>query len=318
MIGVGNMGAAMVHRLLDNACSVTVRDIRSEAEAPLLDRGATRAASPAALAATSDVILVVVVDAAQVRAVLFDGPEPAAPALRQGQCVCLQSTIAPDDTAQIAARLAERGIMVVDAPISGGPARARAGTLSIMASGDSTAIRCAAPVLELLSARLFVVGPRPGQGAAMKLVNNLLAGANLAAAAEAFALGQRVGLEPQTLVDVIGASWASRRSSTTGSRGCLPATTRRARTHTSWRRTSAWRWRWRAGRMPPPRSATLPAACSVPPWSRDWRTRTTARSSASICGTLRDNPRRSAPGALCGWFDPPTGFVQHPALPAHP
>ena len=206
VIGVGNMGAAMVHRLLDNACSVTVRDIRSEAEAPLLDRGATRAASPAALAATSDVILVVVVDAAQVRAVLFDGPEPAAPALRQGQCVCLQSTIAPDDTAQIAARLAERGIMVVDAPISGGPARARAGTLSIMASGDATAIRCAAPVLELLSARLFVVGPRPGQGAAMKLVNNLLAGANLAAAAEAFALGRRVGLEAQTLVDVIGAS----------------------------------------------------------------------------------------------------------------
>ena len=76
-IGVGNMGAAMVHRLLDCGVSVAVRDIRPEAEVPLLERGATRAASPADIAARSDVILVVVVDAAQIRTVLFDGPEPA-------------------------------------------------------------------------------------------------------------------------------------------------------------------------------------------------------------------------------------------------
>jgi putative dehydrogenase len=206
VVGVGNMGAAMAHRLLDRGYAVTVRDIRAEAENPLVARGARRAASPAALAADSDVILVVVVDAAQTRSVLFDGSDPAAPALRPGQCVCLQSTIAPDDTAQIAARLAERGVLAVDAPISGGPARARAGTLSIMAAGDAASIARAAPVLEALSARLFVVGERPGQGAAMKLVNNLLAGANLAAASEAFALGRRVGLDARTLVDVIGAS----------------------------------------------------------------------------------------------------------------
>jgi 3-hydroxyisobutyrate dehydrogenase-like beta-hydroxyacid dehydrogenase len=100
---------------------------------------------------------------------------------------------------------------LVDAPISGGPARARAGTLSIMAAGDDSAFASVQPVLAALGDRVFRVGSSVGQGAAMKLVNNLLAGVNLAAAAQAFALGARAGLDPRTMLEVVnassGASW---------------------------------------------------------------------------------------------------------------
>jgi 3-hydroxyisobutyrate dehydrogenase-like beta-hydroxyacid dehydrogenase len=206
IIGVGNMGGAIGHRLLDLGRDLWIRDIRPEAERPLAARGARVAESPAALVQAVDATLIVVVDAAQIDQVLFNEASAAAPALQAGATVLLLSTIGPADARRVAARLAERGVAVLDAPISGGPARARDGTMSLMLAGDASACDAMRPLLDSISGRVFRIGPQPGQAAAMKLVNNLLAGANLAAAAEALALGRGAGLEAATMLDVIGAS----------------------------------------------------------------------------------------------------------------
>jgi 3-hydroxyisobutyrate dehydrogenase len=206
LIGVGNMGGAMAHRLLDLGVAVHVRDIDPRAEQPLALRGANVVPNAAAAAAACDVLSIVVVDAPQVEAVLFGEAGPAVEGMRSGQVVMLHSTIAPAETRRFAAGLAARGARVLDAPISGGPARARDGTLSMMVAGGDAAFDAARGVLEALTGRVFRVGAEPGLGATMKLVNNLLAGVHLAAAAEAFALGESCGLDPRTMRDVIGAS----------------------------------------------------------------------------------------------------------------
>lgn len=206
IIGAGNMGGAMAHRLLDLGAEVWVRDIRPAAEAPLAARGAHVAESPAMLVRQVDVTLVVVVDAAQIDAVLFKKAGAAAEALRAGATVLLLSTIAPADARRFAAALAGRGVAVLDAPISGGPARARDGTMSLMLAGGPAACDSAAPLLAAISGHVFRIGVEPGRAAEIKLVNNLLAGVNLAAAAEALALGQRAGLDLATMLEVIGAS----------------------------------------------------------------------------------------------------------------
>ena len=205
VIGVGNMGGAMAARLLDRGFSVSVRDVRADAEAPLVARNARRAPSPAALARDSNAILVVVVDAAQIEAVL-DGAAGLLAGLQAAHLVVLQSTIAPTDAARFAAAIAARGALVLDAPISGGPARARAGQLSTMVAGGDAAFDRARPLFEALATRVVRVGNAPGLGATMKLVNNLLAGAYLAAGAEAFAIGRAAGLDAQAMANVFRAS----------------------------------------------------------------------------------------------------------------
>jgi len=206
IIGTGNMGGAIGHRLLDVGVDVVIRDIRPEAERPLAARGARIAATPAELASQVSATLIVVVDAAQIEDVLFNEPGAAASALGEGSVVLLLSTIAPEDTRRFAARLAQRGAAVLDAPISGGPARARDGTMALMLAGEESACGRMRPLLERICGRFFRIGSQPGQAAAMKLVNNLLAGVNLAAAAEALAMGRRAGLDPKLMLDVIGAS----------------------------------------------------------------------------------------------------------------
>jgi len=205
VIGVGNMGAPMAARLLERGFQVRVRDVRGEAEQPLLALGASSAASPSALAQTCDVILVVVVDAPQIDSVLR-GEQGLLPTLRPDHLVFLHSTIAPGDATRFAATIHERGALVLDAPISGGPGRARAGQLSMMVAGQARALERAQPVLDALAARVFKVGSEPGQGATMKLVNNLLAGIHLAAGAEALAIGTAAGLDANTMAQVFRAS----------------------------------------------------------------------------------------------------------------
>jgi 3-hydroxyisobutyrate dehydrogenase-like beta-hydroxyacid dehydrogenase len=205
VIGVGNMGAAMAARLLERGFDVAVRDIRSEAEEPLIAAGARRARSPLETARSCATILIVVVDAHQIGAVLaaHDG---LLPALGPDHLMLLQSTIAPADAARLAASVTGRGAHVLDAPISGGPARARAGQLSMMVAGSDAAFERAQAVFDALAARVFRVGTSPGLWATMKLVNNLLAGAYLAAGAEAFAIGRAAGLEAEAMAQVFGAS----------------------------------------------------------------------------------------------------------------
>lgn len=208
IVGIGNMGLPIAQRLAECGYAVTVHDIdpaRLALAAPL-----PAAADAATLAAACDVLIVVVVDAVQTEDVLF-GPRGAAPSMGAGQAVLLCPTIGPGDTGRFAAALAARGIDAVDAPMSGGPSRARDGSMSLMVACADPVFECHEPLLRAMASRLFRVGTRPGDGARTKLVNNLLAAINLAGAAEALALATRLGLDPARTLDVIeqssGQSW---------------------------------------------------------------------------------------------------------------
>ena len=197
IVGVGAMGMGMARALLDRRFPVFARDIDVGRESGAIAAGARPLGEV-------DVLVSVVVDAAQTREVVR---EHAARAPVFMMC----STIAPSDTEAIAAELDARGIAMLDAPISGGPARARAGTLSMMAAGsEETFDRCAA-VIAATSAKCFRIGERPGDGSRMKVVNNMLAAANLAAGCEAMAMAAKLGLDLRQAAEVVdassGASW---------------------------------------------------------------------------------------------------------------
>jgi 3-hydroxyisobutyrate dehydrogenase-like beta-hydroxyacid dehydrogenase len=156
------------------------------------------------------VLIVVVVDAAQAREVLF-GPSGAAPHLPPGSVLLLCPTLGPDDVVEIAHRLAQHGVHTLDAPMSGGPARATDGSMSLMLAGPRFARHQLAPLLDAVSNQQFHLGEQVGDAARTKLVNNLLAAINLAGAAEALALAQRLGLDGRQTLAVIeqssGHSW---------------------------------------------------------------------------------------------------------------
>ena len=213
VIGAGNMGGAMVERLCSLGWPVVVCDIDPMRQQQALAVGAELADTPvtaAAALAPNGVLIVCVVDAAQSNDVLF-GKNSAAPALRPGQVVMLCPTIAPQDTEAVAARLASQGVGCIDAPMSGGPARARDGSMSLMLAGPAALLEQHADLLRALASRRFVISERAGDGARTKLVNNLLAGINLVGAAEVLALAERLGLDAGTTLDVIeqssGQSW---------------------------------------------------------------------------------------------------------------
>jgi L-threonate 2-dehydrogenase len=156
---------------------------------------------------------VAVVDAAQSAAVLFGSAERPGlvDALAPQATVLLCPTLGPQVVESCAARLMAAGMQVLDAPMSGGPARAEAGTMSLMLAGATATLRSAEPLLAALAAHRFVIGPRLGDAARTKLVNNLLAAAHLAAAGEALQLASALGLDPARTLDVVaassGASW---------------------------------------------------------------------------------------------------------------
>lgn len=210
IVGVGNMGGAMAARLLALGWGVRACDIDRVKVRALEALGAVPCGSAAEAAAGCAALIVCVVDAQQTADVLF-GKRGAAAAMQPGQDVLLCPTISPQDTRGMAGRLAEAGIEVLDAPMSGGPARARDGSMSLMLACADTVFERQRALLEDLSGNIFRIGERPGDGAATKLVNNLLAGINLVGAAEAMALAQRLGLDLDKTLDVIerssGQSW---------------------------------------------------------------------------------------------------------------
>jgi L-threonate 2-dehydrogenase len=210
IVGAGNMGGAMAMRLLELGYDVGVRDIDRAREVETVRHGARTFATPAALAAAHCVVIVAVVDAAQCEAVLF-GADGLASASTAGACVLLCPTIGPASVESLAARLAERGIDCIDAPMSGGPVRARDGSMSLMVACADAVYSAHEALIGALSSKVFRVGVRAGDGARTKLVNNLLAAINLAGAAEALALAERLGLDPARTLDVIeqssGQSW---------------------------------------------------------------------------------------------------------------
>ncbi len=205
VLGIGNMGLALALRLRDAGWPVRVHDLDAARMALAEQAGASLAGSPEALARGCERLFVVVVDAAQTEQVLF-GEHGAAAALASGACVLLCPTIGPTDVQSLAARLDAIGLGCIDAPMSGGPARARDGTMSLMVACTDALFAQQQPVLRQIAGRLFRVGSRPGDGARTKLVNNLLAALNLAGAAEALALAERLGLDARTTLAVIGES----------------------------------------------------------------------------------------------------------------
>lgn len=213
VIGAGNMGGAMVARLRDQAWPVVVCDIDPMRQQQAQQAGAQVADTPRAAAAAlqeAAALIVCVVDAPQSNDVLF-GAAGAAQAMRPGQAVLLCPTLAPHDVEAIAARLAQQGIGCIDAPMSGGPARAREGSMSLMVAGAEASLARHRCLLDALSSRVFRIGERVGDAARTKLVNNLLAGINLVGAAEVLALAERLGLDLSLTLDVIeqssGQSW---------------------------------------------------------------------------------------------------------------
>ncbi len=204
------MGGGVVRSLVRAGFATFARDIDPSAQAAAIAHGAHGCASAAELAAHCEAVIVLVVDAAQVEAVLFDADGVASRAAA-GTIVCVSSTVDPAYPRSIAPRLASRDLALLDAPVSGGPAKAAAGTMTMMVSGDAAAFARAQPMLARISARLFALGPHAGDASTFKIVNNLLAGAHLAAAAEAVALARAAGLDARMLADVVtassGASW---------------------------------------------------------------------------------------------------------------
>ena len=210
IVGIGNMGIAMAGRLRELGWPLAVRDIDARRTGEAAAIGATVCASSAELAAQCDCVIVCVVDAAQTKTVLFD-ERGVMTALGPGSCVMLCPTIAPDDTERFARQLARRGVECIDAPMSGGPARARDGTMSLMVACADAVFERHRALIEALSSQVFRIGERPGDGARTKLVNNLLAGINLAGACEVMALAERLGLDAARTLDVVehssGQSW---------------------------------------------------------------------------------------------------------------
>jgi L-threonate 2-dehydrogenase len=199
------MGMAITQRLRSLKFPVTVRDIRRSRERLAARSGALIARSPSALAKTCPIVISVVVDAAQTESIVF-GDCGLIQTMRAGSVLLVCSTLPPAFVASLAVRLEDRGILMIDAPMSGGPLRAREGMMSMMIAGPLQARSKAKAVLAAMSSSRFDLGVRAGDGAAAKIVNNLMAGANLAAAAEGVALAIKLGLDPDRVLDVVRAS----------------------------------------------------------------------------------------------------------------
>ena len=200
--GAGNMGGAMARRLLDQGYAVHIYDIDSNKVNELAAVGAFSCKNALAVAQAAMLLIVCVVDAAQCEDVLF-GAGGAAASLTNGHTVMLCPTLAPESVESLAERLGRQGVTVIDAPMSGGPGRARDGSMSLMLAAPDEVLAAHAALLQTLSSQRFHVSQRPGDGARTKLVNNLVAGINLVAAAEGLALAQRMGLDLATTLAVM-------------------------------------------------------------------------------------------------------------------
>jgi putative dehydrogenase len=187
-----------------------VCDARPEVAQAFAAEGGRACATAAELGALCDVVISVVVNAAQTESVLF-GANGAAAAMRPGSLFIMCSTVDPNWSAALETRMDALGLRYLDAPISGGAARAAAGQITMMTSGRAEAYTQADPILAAMAAKVYRLGDRAGLGSKVKIINQLLAGVHIAAAAEAMALGLREGVAAEDLYEVIthsaGNSW---------------------------------------------------------------------------------------------------------------
>lgn len=206
-IGLGAMGLPMARNLVARQIAVQGFDMRQTAIDALEGAGGQAASSAAAAAQGAEALLLMVVNATQAEQVLFtDG---ALDALLPGGIVILMATCPPGAVQALAARVLASGRRLLDAPVSGGVAGATAGTLTIMAAGPAETFAAAKPVLAALGDKVFHVGERPGQGAVVKTVNQLLCGVHIAVVAEAFSLAAKVGVDLDVILKIMSGSAAS-------------------------------------------------------------------------------------------------------------
>lgn len=210
VVGLGAMGLGMASSLRRKGHEVHVCEVREGAAQAFAADGGVACANPAELAAHCKVMVSVVVNAAQTESVLF-GPDGGADAMAPGSVFVMCSTVDPNWSVSLGKRLAEKGILYLDAPISGGAAKAASGQMTMMTSGTPEAYAAVGSVLDDMAGRVYRLGNEPGAGSKVKIINQLLAGVHIAAAAEAMALGLREGVDPAALYEVIthsaGNSW---------------------------------------------------------------------------------------------------------------
>jgi L-threonate 2-dehydrogenase len=210
LVGLGAMGMGMAKSLRRAGYRVQVFDVRREVAEAFAAEGGVACGNPAAVAAACEVLISVVVNAAQTEALLF-GEDGAAAAMKSGSVFVMCSTVDPGWSIALEKRLTEKGILYLDAPISGGAAKAAKGEITMMTSGHPDAYAKVGGALDAMAAKVYRLGPAAGNGSKVKIINQLLAGVHIAAAAEAMALGLRQGVDPASLYEVIthsaGNSW---------------------------------------------------------------------------------------------------------------
>ena len=210
LVGLGAMGRGVAGNLLGKGFPLMGYDIRPEAGEWLREQGGRFAPDLVSLARSCEVVVSFVVDHAQTESVLFAEGGLAA-GLAPGSVLVACSTMPPSYVSALGVRLAARGITLIDAPVTGGAVGAARGTLTVMAAGDKAAYERVRPILEAFGARIYHLGDKPGAGAQMKVINQLLCGVHLAAAGEALAMAKRQNLPPETTLEILcsgaGASW---------------------------------------------------------------------------------------------------------------
>lgn len=205
VIGLGAMGFGMATSLRRAGFDVTGCDVAAAVVERLVAQGGRGAATPAEAARAADIVVSVVVNAAQTEAILF-GNDGVAETLAEGAVFVSAATMAPEAARDLARRLEATGRHFLDAPISGGAQRAGEGQLTILASGSAAAFARARPALDAMAGKLYELGVEAGQGAAFKMINQHLAGIHIAAASEAMAFAARQGLDLRKVYEVITAS----------------------------------------------------------------------------------------------------------------
>jgi 3-hydroxyisobutyrate dehydrogenase len=210
VIGLGAMGLGVARSLLRAGFRTHACDVRKEVLAAFSAEGGVACATPAQLGAACEVVLTLVVNAQQTEDALL-GEHGAAAAMRAGSVVIASSTVAPEFAESLAARLAAKGIGMIDAPVSGGAAKAASGQMTVMAAGSPENFAKVEDVFKAIALKVYRLGNAPGAGSRVKMINQLLAGVHIAAAAEAMAMGIRSGADPAVLYEVIsnsaGSSW---------------------------------------------------------------------------------------------------------------
>jgi len=207
-IGLGVMGKRMSMNVLKGGHELTVSDLNKDAVKDLVDAGAKEAGTAAEAAEGKDIIFTSLPNSAIVEAVIL-GKDGLLQGSKEGTIIVDLSSITPKAIQNIAKKANEKGVQVLDAPVSGGSAGAEKGTLTIMVGGNKQAFEKVLPVLECIGTKVIHVGEAVGSGDTVKLVNNLLLGANMVAVSEALALGVKAGLKPEIMYDIISQSSGS-------------------------------------------------------------------------------------------------------------